>query len=134
MWTAVIHHDDVVAPERGNQALLNVGEEHFSGHGPLDHHRGGHFIVAQGRHEGDRLPRSKRNGADHPGTSWRAPPEPRQVCADRSLVDKHQPGGIKPTLLSYPTSPCSRDVCSVPFGSLQAFFEGDVVAVEKTPE
>ena len=39
-----------------------------------------------------------------------APPEPRQVCADRSLVDKHQPGGIKKTLLSYPTSACSRDV------------------------
>src|ERR1700736_2104746 len=46
--SAVIHHDDVVAPERGNQALLDIGEEHVSGHGALNHHRGGHFIVAQG--------------------------------------------------------------------------------------
>ena len=26
---AVIHHDDVVAPERGNQALLDIGVEVF---------------------------------------------------------------------------------------------------------
>ena len=35
-----VHHDDVVAPEGWNQALLNIGEEQFSGHGSLDHHRG----------------------------------------------------------------------------------------------
>src|SRR6476646_2099763 len=61
---AVIHHDDVVAPERGNQALLGIGEEHLSSHGTFDHHWGGHFIVAQGSHEGDRLPCYTRNGAD----------------------------------------------------------------------
>ena len=30
---AVIHHDDVVAPERGNQTLLDIGEEHLSTNG-----------------------------------------------------------------------------------------------------
>src|SRR6202035_310965 len=119
---AVIHHDDVVAPERGNQALLDIGEEHLSSHGTFDHHWGGHFIVAQGSHEGDRLPCSKRNGADHPVAARSTPPDPRQVCADRGLVDKHQPGGIKHTLLSDPTSACSRHIRSLPFGSLQAFF------------
>ena len=54
--SAVIHHDDVVAPKRRSQALLDIGEEHFSSHSPLNYHRGCHFIVAQGRHEGDRLP------------------------------------------------------------------------------
>src|SRR6476659_10016103 len=131
---AVIHHDDVVAPERGNQALLDISEEHLSSHGTFDHHWGGHFIVAQGSHEGDRLPCSKRNGADHPVAPRTTPPDPRQVCADRGLVDKHQPGGIKHTLLSDPTSACSRHIRSLPFGSLQAFFKGDSVAIEKTPE
>jgi hypothetical protein len=28
--SAVVHHDDVVAPEGWNQALLNIGEEQFS--------------------------------------------------------------------------------------------------------
>ena len=43
------------------------------------------------------------------------------ICADRSLVDKNEPGRIKKTLLSYPTSACSRNVLSLPFSSLQAF-------------
>ena len=119
---AVIHHDDVVAPERGNQTLLDIGEEHLSGHGTFDHHWGGHFIVAQGSHEGDRLPCSERNGADHPVAPGSTPPDPRQVCADRGLVDKHQPGGIKHTLPPDPTSAGSRHIRSLPFGSLQAFF------------
>src|SRR5712672_582037 len=118
---AVIHHDDVVAPERGNQALLDIGEEHLSSHGTFNHYWGGHFVVAQGSNEGDRLPCSKRNGADHPVAARSTPPDPRQVCADRGLVDKHQPGGIKHALLSDPTSACSRHIRSLPFGSLQAF-------------
>jgi hypothetical protein len=60
--------------------------------------------------------------ADHPDAPWGTPPEPRRVGADRSLVDKHQPGGIKHTLLSYPTSARSRHICALPLGSLQAFF------------
>src|SRR6266699_3184871 len=120
--SAVIHHDDVVAPERGDQALLDIGEEHLSGHGTLDHHWRGHFIVAQGGHEGDRLPCSKRNGADHPDAAWSSPPEPHHVGADRRLIDKHQPGGIKHALLSNPTPARARHICSLPFGSLQAFF------------
>src|SRR5215475_15879122 len=76
---------------------------------------------------------TQRNGADHPDTPWCTPPEPHQICADRSLVDKNEPGRIKKTLLSYPTSACSRNVLSLPFSSLQAF-KGDVVTVEKTPE
>jgi hypothetical protein len=55
----IIHHDDVVAPERWSQTLPDVGQEHLSGHGSLDHHRRGHFIVTQGGDEGYRLPFSK---------------------------------------------------------------------------
>ena len=40
MDPAVIHHDDVVASERRNQAVFDIGEEHLSGHGTFDHHRG----------------------------------------------------------------------------------------------
>jgi hypothetical protein len=36
----------------------------------------------------------------------------------------HQPDGIKHTLLSYPTSACSRHICSLLLGRLQAFFLG----------
>ena len=43
MDPAVIHHDDVVASERRNQAVFDIGEEHLSGHGTFDHHRGDRF-------------------------------------------------------------------------------------------
>jgi hypothetical protein len=33
-----------------------IGEEHLSSHGAFEHHWSGHFIVAQGSHESDRLP------------------------------------------------------------------------------
>src|SRR3979411_2647415 len=105
---AVIHAAACGAPERGNQALLDIGEEHLTVHGTLDHHWRGHFIVAQGGHERDRLPCSKRNGADHPDAPWSPPPEPHHVGADRRLIDKHQPGGIKHALLSNPTSGRAR--------------------------
>src|SRR3954451_9644495 len=49
--SAVIHHHDVIAPERGYQALLDTCEEHLSGQGTLDHHRRRHFIVPQGGHK-----------------------------------------------------------------------------------
>src|SRR6516225_8590950 len=66
MDPAIIHHDDVVAPEHRNQAFFDIGEEHLSGHGTLDHHGSDHFIVAQSGDEGDCFPSSKRNGANHP--------------------------------------------------------------------
>ena len=118
----VIHHDDVVALERWDQALLDIGQEHLSRHRPVDHHRRGHFVMPQGGHEGDRLPFAKRNAADQPHSPRSAPPEPRHIGADRSLVDKHQPGGVKHALLSDPASARAGHVCPLTFRGLQAFF------------
>src|SRR5262252_9295600 len=63
----------------GNQVLLNIGEEHLSGHGALKHPWRGHLVVAQGAHEGDCLPCSERNGADHSYAPWSPPPKPHHV-------------------------------------------------------
>jgi hypothetical protein len=118
----VVHHDDVVAPKRRNQALLDVGQEHLACHRPVDDHRRGHSVVAQASHKGDRLPLTKRHVANHTHAPRSAAPDPRHVGADRSFVDKHQPGGVKHALLSDPASPCPGDVRSLPFCGLQAFF------------
>ena len=112
----------VVALERGDQALLHIGRERLSPHGSLDHHGSGHFVVTQGGHEGDRLPFSKGDTADQPDTPRSPPPEPHEIGADRSLIDKHQSGGIKHALLAYPAPARAGHVCSIPFRRLQAFF------------
>ena len=118
----VVDHDDVVALERGNQALLDIGQEHLSIHGSLDHHGGGHFVVAQGGHEGDRLPFSKRNAADQSDAARSPASQPHHVGADRSLVDKYQPRGVKHALLPDPASARTGHVRSLPLHRLQAFF------------
>jgi hypothetical protein len=118
----VVDHDNVVAPERRNQELLDIGQECLSGHGPLEHHWGDHFVVPQGGHEGDRLPFSKRDTTDQSDAPRSPSSEPHHIGADRSLVDKYQPSGVKHALLSHPTSARSGDVRSLPLRGLQAFF------------
>ena len=63
----------------------------------------------------------ERDMADQPDASRSAPAEPHHVGADRSLVDKDQPGRIKHALLSYPTSARASHVCSLSLFGLQAF-------------
>ena len=118
----VVHHHDIAAPERRDQALFHVGQEHFSIHGAVDHHGRRHFIVTQSGHEGNRLPCPKRHLADQSDAPRCSAAEAHQVGTDCGLVDKYQPGGIKQTLLPNPTSARAGDVRALPFSGLQCFF------------
>ncbi len=60
--------------------------------------------------------------------------QPNPIGADRSLVDKHQPGGVKHALPSDAAPARASHVGSMLFRRPQVFFEGAVVSVEKTPE
>src|SRR3974390_1031222 len=101
----VVDHDDIVAFEGRNQTLLDIGAKRLSGHGAFEHHRGGHFVVPQAGHEGDRLPAPQRRETDQPDAARSPPSKPDQISADRGLVDEYQPGGVKHTLLPDPTPP-----------------------------
>src|SRR5207244_12297653 len=103
-------------------AVSSNAQNPLSAHGTVARHWGNHFLVAQIGHEGDRLPSSKRNGANHPDATRGSPSQSRHVRADGSLVDEHQTGWIKHTLLSYPPAARSRHICSLPFDCLQGFF------------
>ena len=118
----VIHHDDIIALERGNQALLDIGKEHFSVHGTLDHERCDHSIVPQCGYEGDRLPMPVRYATNQPHATRAATLEPRHIGADRSLVDKHQPGWVKHALLPDPALTRSGHVGALLLCCSQTFF------------
>ena len=118
----VVHDDDIVAPERGDQTLLDVGPEHLCVHGAFDHHWGDHFVVTQGGHEGDRLPISARGSPDQLDAARTATIDPYHVGGDRSLVDKHQPSRIKHALLPNPASARLGHVGAVLFLSAQTLF------------
>jgi len=68
---------DVAAPERGSQALFDIGQEHLSCHGTFDHHCSDHLVVTQGGHEGDRFPNPAWGAADQLDAAWAATIEPR---------------------------------------------------------
>src|SRR5258708_25746121 len=72
----VIHHDNVVALERWNQDPLDISQEYLSVHGPVDHHRGSHFMVSQCAHDGHRLHSSKPVVATQPSAPNTPPPMP----------------------------------------------------------
>jgi len=118
---AVIHHDDVVSPERGNQALLDIGEEHLSSHGTFDHHWGGHFVVAQGSNE---VIVSHAPSGTVPITLSPLGARPltraKFVLTAVLSINTNRAGSSMPC--SRIQRRRSRHIRSLPFGSLQAFF------------
>ena len=78
----IVHDDDVIAPERREEALFDIGEEHVPGHCAFHHHGCGHLVVAQSGHEGDGLPSSMRHAADRPHAARSAPAQGLRKTAD----------------------------------------------------
>lgn len=118
----IIDHHDVVSLERRYEAMLDIGQEHFSGHCSVEHHRRHHLVVTKRGDESNRLPRSLRHITNHPRATRPATVEPHHVGTDGGLVDKDQMDGVKQALLSDPASACPSHVRPLPFGGPQAFF------------
>ena len=123
--TTVVHDDDVVAPESGNQTCRHRrGTSLRSWHpqSPL----GRSSYCGAGRHEGQRLhARAERCNTLIPG----AVPEPHILVLTQSAINTSRAG------LSMPCSVSSVGARGPPplfaFRGLQAFFEGDVVPSKK---
>jgi len=118
----IVHHDDIVSVERGDEALFDIGKEHFSVHRPVDHHRRHHMVVTQRRHESDGLPVPMRHTINQSHATRSATVEPHHVRADCRLIEKYQPGGVKQALLSDPTPARPSHVRAMLFRRPQAFF------------
>jgi len=132
--SAVIHDHDVIAPERGHQALFDICKERPSCHCTLNDHRRRHFIVPQGGDERDCLPRAKRNCADHPDAARsRALSRVKFVLTAASSRNTSRAGSSKP---------CSRiqrrraRATSARWRSAacRLFFERDAMPIKKPPK
>src|SRR6476620_10392559 len=131
---AVIHHDDVVAPERGNQALLDISEEHLSSHGTFDHHWA---VILLRRKAATKVIVSHAPSGTVPITlsPLRARPLTRAkfVLTAVSSINTNRAGS---------SIPCSRiqrrraraTSARCRSAACRLFFKGDSVAIEKTPE
>ena len=114
----LIHDDGIAATKSWCEALLNVREESGAVHRSIEHEWG----VPQTGNKGDRFPMSVWGRCDQSLAARTAASEPHHVCASGGLVNKHQPGGIKQALLSYPTSAGASDIGSLLLLRVQTFF------------
>jgi hypothetical protein len=118
----IVHHHDIVSMECWDEALFDIGKEHFSVHRPVNHHRRHHMVVTERGHEGDGLPVPMRHTINQPHATWSATVEPHHVRADCRLIEKYQPCRVKQALLSDPTPACPSHVRAMLFRRPQAFF------------
>lgn len=118
----IVENDDVALLERGDQHLLDIGDETLAIDWAVDHERGVDPIAAQGCNEGHRLPVSMR-GLGHEPLTFTAPaPQRRHVCLDPRLVDEDEARGIHAGLARLPAFALSRDVRAILLAGEQAFF------------
>lgn len=118
----VVDHNDIPAPERWSQTLLDVGQKSLSIHSSFDRHRRHDAGLTQASDEGDGFPVPHRHMPDQALSALIPTVEPHHVRADCSFVDKYDVGGIKQPLLSLPTSPRPNYVGSLLLRRAQAFF------------
>jgi len=90
--------------------------------------------MAQAGNEGDGFPFSLRNMTDQPLAARAAATDTDHIRGDRRLGDKHQPRRIKEPLLPNPAPARSPYVSSTSLSCTEAFFIGEVMTLEKSPE
>ena len=118
----IISHHNVSTLERRRQTLLNVSQECFAVHRPLNEHRSHDASLTQASDERYRLPVPHRRVRDQ-AFSARAPAvQAHHIGGDCRFVDKYEAGSIKPALLTDPASARASHVGALALFRPQAFF------------
>ena len=118
----IVSHHNVSTLERRRQTLLNVSQECFAVHRPLNEHRSHDASLTQASDERDRLPAPHGRVRDQ-AFSARAPAvQAHHIGGDCRFIDKYQAGGIKPALLTDPASARASHVGALALLRLQTFF------------
>lgn len=131
MGGEIIHRHDLARRECRHQTLFEIGEEDFAIHRGVDDERRGHPILAQACNECGHLPVTVRYFGDEPLAARAASAQPGHIGRCAGFIDEHKIAWIKPRLLLLPVRARHANVFAVLFGCVQAFFEDDVVAIER---
>jgi len=118
----VVHDDGIAASERRSQTLLNICDEGWPVHRPIENEGCDHSVVAQAGYEGDGFPMTVRCVTNQSNAPWTSTVEPHHLGAGGGLVDKHQSRRVKRALLSNPASSRAGDVGPSLLRGPQAFF------------
>jgi len=118
----IVSNHNVSTLERRRQTLLDVSQECFTVHRPLNEHRSHDASLTQATDERYRLPVPHGRVSDQ-AFSARAPAvQAHHIGGDCRLVDKYEAGGIKPALLTDPASAQASHVGALALLRPQTFF------------
>ena len=118
----IVQHDHVSRSQCRRQHVVDVNKEVLGIHRSIE--QPGRFepVVAQGGHEGHRVPASVRSLALQPFPTWCPSAQRRHVSLGPGLVDEDQAGGINPPLIASPLSAAAGDVGAILLAGAHGFF------------
>lgn len=92
----IVHHDEVVAPERRAQYLRDISKKGGAVHGAVKHPGRGEAVLPQGGGEGGCWPVPPRFLAPQTVTGQATAITARHIGGGAGLIDQHQPRRIEP--------------------------------------
>jgi hypothetical protein len=118
----IIEHHDISWRQRWDQELLDPSEEELTIDRAIKNAGRVDPIGSQSGQEGHGLPSAVRHVGDKPFALWSATMRARHVRLRPSLVDEDQAPRINLVLVTPPALAFTRDVRTMLFGRVQAFF------------
>jgi hypothetical protein len=118
----IVDDDDIAWLERGDEHLLDIGEEAFTIDRSIEHARRVDAVDAQRADEGQRAPMPVRRPADEALAARIPAADRRHVGLDPGLVDKDETAGVDLGLVLLPACSAPGYVRSILLAGVQAFF------------
>ena len=122
MRRQVVGHHDVAHVQRGDENLVDIGEEALAIHRAIQHTGGRETGDPEGGDEGARLPVALR-GVIGDSLAPQAPPVPtQQLGRDATFIKKDEAAGIERRGVGLPRAAGGPDIRPVVFGRANRFF------------
>lgn len=118
----VVHDDDVIQPQHGDEDLLYIGDEQLGIDRTVEHVGCDHAVLTYTADEARRLAVTMRHSGDQTLTDGRSSVRPGHVGLDRSLVEKDQAPWFQAGLAIAPCRPSLSDIRTVLFGGVERLF------------
>lgn len=118
----IVHDDDVIRPQRGDEDLLYIGGEQLGIDRTVEHVGCDHAVLTDTADEARRLAVTMRHSGDQTLADGCSSVRPGHVGLDRSLVEKDQAPWFQAGLAIAPCRPRLSDIRTVLFGGVERLF------------
>lgn len=109
----IVEDDDIIRLERGNEKLLDIGQEPLAVNGTFEQAWRIDAVMPQSGQKSRRVPMAVRNFVDEATAALRPSAHARHVGLGPCFVDENQARGSDPALIFAPLDAPSRSVRAV---------------------